>query len=59
MAGALAVSRLLIAYLFGVEAWDTETFTGVILLLGAIAVGAAVLPALRVGRLNPVEVLRE
>jgi len=57
--GALVVSRLLTCYLFGIEAWDAPTFCGVIILLGCLSIGAAVLPASRVGRVDPMRVLRE
>jgi len=57
--GALVVSRLLTCYLFGIEAWDPPTFCGVIILLGCLSIGAAVLPASRVGRVDPMRVLRE
>ncbi len=57
--GALVVTRPLTSYLFGIEAWDPPTFCGVIVLLGSLSIGAAMLPASRVGRVDPTRVLRE
>jgi putative ABC transport system permease protein len=57
--GALAVSRLLTGYLFGIEPWDTPTLWGVVMLLGSLSVCAAILPARRVGRVDPMHVLRD
>jgi predicted permease len=57
--GALTVSRLLTSYLFGIEPWDTATLWGVVMLLGCLSVCAAVLPARRVGRVDPMSVLRD
>jgi ABC-type antimicrobial peptide transport system permease subunit len=57
--GALAVTRLLSSYLFGIEPWDPMTYAGALLLLGGLSVLAAALPARRVTRIAPMEVLRE
>jgi predicted permease len=57
--GALAVSRLMTVYLFGIAAWDKPTYWGVGALLAALTAGSAFLPARRIGRLHPVDVLRE
>jgi putative ABC transport system permease protein len=57
--GAMAVSRLLTGFLFGIEAWDSPTYCGVVFLLGSLSVGAAALPAVRAGRVDPSRVLRE
>jgi hypothetical protein len=56
---ALAVSRLLTGFLFGIEPWDTPTYLGIVVLLASLSASAALLPALRVGRLDPMDVLRE
>jgi ABC-type antimicrobial peptide transport system permease subunit len=57
--GALAVSRLLAGYLFGIEAWDTPTLWAVVMVLGSLSAVAAVLPARRVARVDPMNVLRD
>jgi len=56
-AGGLAASRLIAASLYEIEANDPATFVGVALLLGAVAIIAALVPARRATRINPVEVL--
>ncbi|MFC1639531.1 ABC transporter permease [Gemmatimonadota bacterium] len=56
--GALAVSRLLASYLFGIEAWDRTTFWVVVVLLGSVSVVAALVPASRVVRVDPTHVLK-
>jgi putative ABC transport system permease protein len=55
---ALAVTRVLTRLLFDVDPTDPATFVAVAALLGAVAIMAAVIPARRAGRVNPVEVLR-
>ena len=47
LAAALAVTRLLAGFLYGVSPFDSATFIGVPLLLAAIAVLACWLPASR------------
>ena len=54
---ALAASRLIAASLYEVAPADPLTFVGVALLLGAVAVAAALVPTRRATRINPVEVL--
>jgi putative ABC transport system permease protein len=56
--GALALTGLLKSLLFGVQAHDAATFFAVPLLLLAVALVAAYLPALRASRLAPVDALR-
>ena len=58
LAVALLVTRLLSGLLFGVEAFDLVTFVVVPLVLGATALLAAYLPALRASRVNAVAALR-
>ncbi|NNF13980.1 MAG: ABC transporter permease [Gemmatimonadetes bacterium] len=56
-AGAVAGSRVLETFLFGVEATDPATFVSVAGGMIAVAVVAAVLPALRAMRRDPAEAL--
>jgi putative ABC transport system permease protein len=58
VAGALAVSRLLTAWLYGVGTHDPLTFTLVPLALGAIALLASYIPARRATRVDPAVALR-
>ena len=55
---ALAVSRLLRSFIWGVEATDPITFAGVALLLLSVAFVASLIPAWRVLRLDPALTLR-
>ncbi|HLB36717.1 MAG TPA: ABC transporter permease [Gemmatimonadales bacterium] len=56
--GALALSRLLSALLYGTGADDPATYASVALALGAVALLATYLPARRATRVHPVEALR-
>jgi len=58
LAGAMLLTRLLKTMLFGVSAQDTLTFVTVPLVLGAVALLAAYLPARRASRMAPVDALR-
>ncbi len=58
LGSALLLSRLLRGMLFGVPATDPLTYVSVALSYAAVALVACTLPALRAGRLDPVEVLR-
>jgi putative ABC transport system permease protein len=58
LAGAFALVRFLTSLLFGVGAYDAVTFIGVSLLLAAVAVAAAYLPARRAVRVDPLVALR-
>jgi putative ABC transport system permease protein len=56
--GALALTRVLQAQLFGIAATDPLTFVSVAGVLLAVATVATLLPALRATRVNPVQALR-
>jgi predicted permease len=58
LAGALALSRLLSGFLFGVRATDPFTFAAIAALLMAIAVVASLIPARRAARIDPMQALR-
>jgi ABC-type antimicrobial peptide transport system permease subunit len=55
---ALLVSRLLGGLLYGISPTDPLTFGLVILLLGSVAGIAALVPAVRASRLDPLTALR-
>jgi putative ABC transport system permease protein len=55
---ALGLTRVIASLLFGVSATDPRVFAGVALLLLAVAVLAAFLPAYRAARVDPVVALR-
>jgi len=56
--GALLVTRVLQAQLFGIASTDPSTFVSVAMALLAVATLATLLPALRATRVNPTEALR-
>ena len=58
IAGSLALTRFLRAYLFGISATDAITFVSVTAMLGAIAVSACYIPARRAARVDPMVTLR-
>ena len=56
--GALALSRLMSGYVYGVTATDPLTFITTSLLLTAVALLASYIPALRAAKVDPMLVLR-
>ncbi|MEX2263378.1 MAG: ABC transporter permease [Bryobacteraceae bacterium] len=58
LAGAFGVTRVLEKMLFGVSASDTVTFASAALVLGAVAIVASLIPALRAARVDPLTALR-
>jgi ABC-type antimicrobial peptide transport system permease subunit len=59
IAGAAALSRVLVTLLVGVKATDAATFAGAAVLMGAVSFLAAYLPARRASRLDPLSALAE
>ena len=57
LVGALIVSHLMAGLLFGVSPTDLFTFVGVTVVLGAVALAASYIPALRAMRLDPITTL--
>jgi predicted permease len=58
LALAFGLAQLIRSFLFGVGPTDPVTLLGVPVLLGAVAAVAAVIPAVRASRVDPVEALR-
>ncbi|HYL77744.1 MAG TPA: ABC transporter permease [Bryobacteraceae bacterium] len=58
LAGAIALTRVLASFLFGISPEDPVTFVGVLLLLGLVALTACVVAARRALRIDPVTALR-
>jgi ABC-type antimicrobial peptide transport system permease subunit len=58
LVGALIVSHLMAGLLYGVSPTDLPTFVAVTMVLGAVALAASYLPALRAMRLDPNTTLR-
>jgi ABC-type antimicrobial peptide transport system permease subunit len=56
---ALATTRFVSSFLYGLEATDPVTLAISACVLGIVAMGAALLPAWRASRLDPTEALRE
>jgi putative ABC transport system permease protein len=55
---ALAVGRLMASVLFGVSAFDPITLLSVAALFAGVAALASATPAIRAGRVDPIQVLR-
>jgi len=58
LAGAFGSIRVLKKLFFGVTPSDTATFVSTALLLGAVALAASLVPALRAARIDLVTALR-
>jgi ABC-type antimicrobial peptide transport system permease subunit len=58
-AGAVALSKVLRNYVWGVSPLDARTYITVGAILLLVAAAASVVPALRAVRLNPLRALRE
>jgi ABC-type antimicrobial peptide transport system permease subunit len=58
VAAAFALTRLIASFLFSVKPWDPLVFVTVPAILLAVAFLAAWLPAIRAGRLDPIDALR-
>ncbi len=58
VAVALAATRVLAPYLFGVSSADPATYLAILVLLGAVGVAASWVPARRAGRVAPAIILR-
>jgi len=59
LAGSLAGGRFIAGLLFDVAALDPATLAGVAVFLSGVAVIAAVAPAVRAGRVDPIVALRQ
>jgi ABC-type antimicrobial peptide transport system permease subunit len=58
LAMSVGLAQLVRGFLYGIGALDPVTFIGVPLFLASVAVVAALVPARRASRINPVEALR-
>jgi ABC-type antimicrobial peptide transport system permease subunit len=56
--GSFGLTHLIASFLFGVKAWDATVFTAVPILLSAVALAAAWLPARRAATIDPIKALR-
>jgi putative ABC transport system permease protein len=55
---ALAVTRLLSSLVYGVSAWDTETFVVIPVVLALVALTSTYIPARRTTSIDPMQTLR-
>jgi ABC-type antimicrobial peptide transport system permease subunit len=56
---ALATSRILTTMLFGIEPIDAPAYAGVLLVAVPLVILAAIVPAIRAARVDPMIALRE
>lgn len=56
--GGLALARFVSSFLFGVQPWDAVTFGAVAAVLAGTGALAALTPALRAARIDPVIAFR-
>jgi putative ABC transport system permease protein len=59
LVGAVALSRLLASFLYGVSPFDPPTFLSVSLTLALVSIAACLLPAWRAARVDPIVALRQ
>ena len=59
LAGSLAVTRLLTGLLYEIRPWDVGTYLGTIIVIGAAALFAMLLPTIRAATIAPVVVLQQ
>ncbi len=59
LAGAVAGSRILEAWVFGITTTDAFTFAGVTILLALVTLAASLIPAVRAARVDPAVTTRE
>ncbi len=59
LAGAVAGSRMLESWVFGITTTDAFTFAGVTILLALVALAASLIPAIRATRVDPAVTTRE
>jgi putative ABC transport system permease protein len=55
---ALALTRIMVSLIFGIPTWDPLVLAAVALLLSAVALCAASIPAGRATRIDPMDALR-
>jgi len=55
---ALAVTRLLSSLVYGLSAWDTETFVVIPVVLAVVALTSTYIPARRTTSIDPMQTLR-
>src|SRR5690348_4822097 len=58
IAGAFALARVMSNLIYGVKPTDPLTFVSVAFLLGAVALGASIIPAYRAAKVDPLVALR-
>ena len=59
LAGAVAGSRMLESWVFGITTTDALTYAGVTILLALVALAASLIPAIRATRVDPAVTTRE